>query len=404
MKDIVIITAVFPPEPVVSAQLSYDIAHLLASEQYNVTVIHPRASRPLGFKFLKELSGCYSFKVVVANSYVNPISTLLGRMYESYSFGKFCVQYIREHKNEISVLYVNSWPILSQFLIICEAKRWHIPSILHVQDIYPESYSNKLPGLLGKALNLLLMPIDQYILKSASKVIAISANMKTYLMQNRKVSDNKFRIVENWQDESVFLKFEGMHTDNKIQTKDLLTFMYLGNNGPVANIEYTISCFVKANMPNTRLVIAGNGSKKQECILLSSKYTQHRIEFWEVPDGMVPKIQAQADFLLLPLRKGAGMSSIPSKLPAYMFSKKPIIGSLDTDSETAKAIINANCGIVVEPDDELSFIKAYKLASEWTITEKEEKGNNGFIYAIKRFSRCKNLPLVTGLIKEYAKD
>ena len=53
------------------------------------------------------------------------------------------------------------------------------------------------------------------------------------------------------------------------------------------------------------------------------------IEFWEALNGKVPKIQAQADCMLLPIKKGAASSSIPSKLPACMFSAKPIIGCVD---------------------------------------------------------------------------
>ena len=66
--------------------------------------------------------------------------------------------------------------------------------------------------------------------------------------------------------------------------------------------------------------------------------------------------------MLLPLKKGAAMSSIPSKLPAYMFSKKPIIGSLDVQSDTARAIIESDCGLVVEPENEQALINAFKEA------------------------------------------
>ena len=49
-KNILIITAVFPPEPVTSATLNYDLAVALSLD-YNVTVLTPRPSRPAGFDF-----------------------------------------------------------------------------------------------------------------------------------------------------------------------------------------------------------------------------------------------------------------------------------------------------------------------------------------------------------------
>ena len=49
-KRILIVSAVFPPEQVTSALLNYDLAHKLAKE-YEVTVLRPYPTRPLGAKF-----------------------------------------------------------------------------------------------------------------------------------------------------------------------------------------------------------------------------------------------------------------------------------------------------------------------------------------------------------------
>jgi len=58
--NILIVSAVFMPEPVVSAQLSEDIANELAVN-HKVTVISPKPTRPFGFKFLrKDINKSYS--------------------------------------------------------------------------------------------------------------------------------------------------------------------------------------------------------------------------------------------------------------------------------------------------------------------------------------------------------
>ena len=49
-KNVLIITAVFPPEQVTSAFLNYDLAHELAKD-YEVTVLRPYPTRPIGAKF-----------------------------------------------------------------------------------------------------------------------------------------------------------------------------------------------------------------------------------------------------------------------------------------------------------------------------------------------------------------
>ena len=109
---VLIISAVFPPEPVVSAKLSYDLASELSS-RYNVKVISPRPSRPFGFKF-EPVTEKYTFKHKVIESYVCPQSSHLGRLRESYSFGKAARRYIIENRDEISVIYLITWPLFAQ--------------------------------------------------------------------------------------------------------------------------------------------------------------------------------------------------------------------------------------------------------------------------------------------------
>ena len=119
--------------------------------------------------------------------------------------------------------------------------------------------------------------------------------------------------------------------------------MYLGNIGPLAGIEVLFDAFAKADLKNARLVIAGSGPTKADLQQKSKRYSCN-IEFWEVPAGKVPETQAQADVMLLPVKKGFANSSVPSKLIAYMFSAKPIIASVDAESDTAECITTSGAG------------------------------------------------------------
>lgn len=403
MRVILIISAVFPPEPVVSSKLSFEIATELSKDS-RVVVLHPKATRPLGFDFKNICSLDSDFENVTLPSYVCPQSTIIGRLRESYSFGIQCLKYIKKHYTELACIYVNSWPLFSQLLIVKTAKKYGIPCLIHVQDIYPESFANRIKiNVLKQLLYKILLPVDRYILTRATHILAISANMRLYLTETRQIGSDKITIVENWQDERNFIAYR-QQSDHKERMENRLTFMYLGNNGPVAGVEFLITCFAKARLVNAKLVIAGSGSRKEACKELAWNYPEACIEFWDVPDGKVPEIQAQADVMLLPVKKGAAMSSIPSKLPAYMFSQKVIIGSLDMESDTAKAIIKSNCGLVVEPENEQLLIDAFQEVSGWDAQILEQKGRNGFDYAINRFSRTQNLPLITNLIRKYATD
>lgn len=396
MKSILLISAVFSPEPVVSASLSKDIACEL-SKKNRVTVLCPNPTRPHGFTFAKEIDS-KDYKVVRLNSYTCSESKIIGRLWESYSFGKYCYKYIVENKKNIDVIYANTWPLLAQYFTVKVAKKYKIPVIIHVQDVYPESLSNKIP-VLSSLLNFILLPIDKYVLQKTTRIIAISNKMKNYLVNSRKIESGKIEVVQNWQDEEAFINYEMSinlaHVSNK-----LFTFMYLGNIGPVAGIDLLIEAFAKAELKNCRMVIAGSGSQKEVLQEKVNSFKLTTIEFWEVPNGKVPEIQLQADVMLLPIKIGAAASSIPSKLPAYMFSKRPIIACVDEDSDTARAIKDASCGWILPPENISRLSEMMQKVASIANEELLNKGENGFSYAIENLSKENNLKKVVKYITD----
>lgn len=394
-KNILIVSSVFPPEPVVSANLSYDIAVEL-SKKNNVTVISPFPTRPFGFKFLKKNINS-SFSLINLNSYTCPEFNIFGRFMESYSFGKACSNYIKKNKNHIDIIYINTWPIFAQYLTVKEAYKFGIPIITHIQDVYPESLSAKIPRL-AFIFNLIFISIDKIILKKSKKIIAISEKMKNHLSNSRKISLKKIKVVKNWQDEETFIKYEQTKNNNYLDQR-LFTFMYMGNVGPVAGIDLLIDSFSKSNLENCMLVIAGSGSKRIELENLVSLRKIERVNFIDVPKGKVAEIQGSANVMLLPIKKGAASSSIPSKLPAYMFSKKPIIASVDKDSDSAEVINEANAGWVIEPENVEMLINKMKEVFLTKTSELEKKGQNGFDFALKYLSKKNNLKSLVSLIE-----
>ena len=157
-KHLLLITAVYPPEPVVSSKLSHDLYLGLKDDGYVVCVLHPQPTRPNGFSFDDKVTG--GEDEITTQSYVCPQSSLVGRMRESWSFGKACSKYIKEHHSEISCIYANAWPMFSQKAIVKAARKYSIPCIIHVQDVYPESLTNKMPAAISKIAHALILPMD----------------------------------------------------------------------------------------------------------------------------------------------------------------------------------------------------------------------------------------------------
>ncbi len=392
---ILIVSAVFPPEPVVSATLSFDIACELAKRK-KVTVISPKPTRPLNKVFNPEECKIYPFTHKILNSYSCPKSEIIGRIRESISFGIATSKYVAQHHKEIQVIYANTWPLFAQRILIKASLKFNIPIILHVQDIYPESLTAKLPKPLDIIIEKVLIPLDRYNLQNATKIVTISPQMKDYIQMKRDLLNSSVEVVRNWQDEYHFqLNNSFVYPNNKA-----FTFLYCGSISPSAGVELLISAFGNAVIQNSRLIIAGDGSSKESCKQLTKKFPNVTIEFLDAPREKVPEIQAQADILLLPLKKGVGKTASPSKLPAYMFSKKPIIASIDSDSDSASIINSAKCGWVIDPEYIEQLVNTMKMVAQLQAPELDIMGINGYNYALEHFSKSKNLKKICDIINE----
>lgn len=116
------------------------------------------------------------------------------------------------------------------------------------------------------------------------------------------------------------------------------------------------------------------------------------ISFNLVSRDKVPAIQNEADVLVLALPKGNGGLCLPSKMTSYMLSGKPILASVDGDSATVRYIREAQCGIVVEPDDKESLKEGFVQFGKMLQKELEIMGDNSKLFAEKNLTRKANLP------------
>lgn len=386
MNSVLIVSAVYPPEPVVSARLSRDIYEALCDRSVDVKVLHPKATRPEGYSF----DYCeVGENEIIIDSFTCARSSFGGRFRESISFGRATFKYIKQNHTEISKIYANTWPLFGQFFLVRAAKKFKIPCYIHVQDIYPESYCHKLPQYIGKLLYKILFPLDRYVLKNAAGVFAISPAMKRYLSKSREIEDSKIFLVRNWQDDQSYIK-----AYKRIESKsDIFKILYLGSINPTANVPLILNSVAKLNNDDIKLTIVGNGPEKEICMRLASKLGLD-VEFGTVVPEQVAETQGHADALVLCLRNGVAQTATPSKLTAYMLTGRPIIASVDLDSDCANIIREAGCGLVVEPENEVALSEAIRDMSLMSHNELCKMGKSAFDYAIKNLSKEKNLSII----------
>ena len=407
-RNITIISAIYPPEPQVSARMSFDLAHYLAGQGNCVTVVCPQPSRPLNADYNRYANPdspveTREGKILVVRlpSFAAPHSRLVHRMKESISFGHQVVRYLARQTTNPDVMYVNSWPMFSQAMIAQFARERAVPMVLQIMDIYPEALTHKLPALVRPLISFLPKMLDTWTSRSAAVVVTISGNMRRIYTESRQIRAERVVTIPTWQDEKLFdALIERSHAFKKYDVpEDRFTFLYLGNIGPVAGVDLLIRAFHAADLSNAQLVIVGDGSEKNFCVEEARRLNARNIYFLCDHDvGNVPLLQAMADVCLLPLKRNAGNSSIPSKLPAYLFSAKPVLATVDEECDTAAVIKECNCGWVSPPEDAKSLAAMMTSIAALDRNELARLGSNGRSNALAHFSKAQGVKRLADLV------
>lgn len=393
-KSVLIVSGVFPPEQVTSALMNYDLAVELA-KMYDVTVLRPYPTRPLGTKYENADVEGVDFKVILLDTYTYPQSQPIGRFRESIDFGKKVTRYIKQHHKKIDFIYNCSWQLFGVYLVAKTAKKYGIPYMIAIQDIYPESLltGHKYPLIVKKGVMSVFGPLDKYYQKNAYKVRTISEEMASYLSETRKIPKEKYLVVNNWQND------EDFSTVTKGKKSNSLVFAYVGSINVHSNVDLIIKAFHRAKIQNATLRIYGGGNRTEQCIALAKELGLTNVTFDQVSRDKVPEVQSEADVLVLALPKGNGELCLPSKITSYMLSGKPILASVDLNSATHRYLTEANCGIVVESDSLDALARAFEKIGNMDADELKEMGRKGKSFADNNLTKKVNLELVVDAIK-----
>ena len=173
--------------------------------------------------------------------------------------------------------------------------------------------------------------------------------------------------------------------------------MYLGSINPTANVSLILEAFSRLDNKRFHLSVIGNGPEKEHCSDIADKYGLNVLFETVLPEKVADK-QSEADILVLCLKKGVAHTATPSKLTAYMLTGRPIIASVDMDSDCANIIQEAGCGLIVEPENDEALAKAITILSEEKRERLLEMGVAAYNYALENLSKQKNLNKLTNVI------
>jgi len=279
----------------------------------------------------------YSIVFLKEKGYKNNVGW--GRLASHHYFCKALKNYLNTLEQKPDLIY-SAFPLICSNLVAGEyAKKNHIPFIVDIQDIWPESISS----YFGK-LTIFISPIIQLFSLRANKAYGYADGLvavsKTYLERGLKVSDPKEKTV-------AFIGADIKTIESILPVKKEYNEFWVTYIGTLSYSYDTKTILHAANLlkdyPDIKFLIIGQG-KEEESLQILNDTLDTEVSFLGVMhyEKMISYLK-ESDLGLNAI-KGYATQSITNKLSDYICTHTPILSSSE-NKEIQNLIENNELGL-----------------------------------------------------------
>ena len=238
--------------------------------------------------------------------------------------------------------------------------------------------------------------LNKVIFKNISKVVALSNEMKDYLINSREgLSNDNVEVIPNWYESDV--AYNKNNAKNNTIFKDIiqnepLIISYFGNMGIAQDMETILDTIRKLkDNKNVHFLFAGHGNKMDT---LKQKLTEEKIDNTTIFDFLhgqdFSDALAVSDAFIVSLESSLNGLCVPSKTYSYMSAGKPILAIMNPQCDISIDLANYNAGFTVETGQSEALVNHIITLGNEEIAK--EMGNNCRVLFLKKFTKdiCTN--------------
>ena len=278
-------------------------------------------------------------------------------------------------------------PLTQAFAGIWARRKWGIPTVYWVQDLWPETLQY-LFGIKDGAFLRLLDRVCGWLYRKADIVMVQSPAMIP-LVARHGVPEDRIRVLHNTAAAFYRPVAAGDHPDIAAQVPDRpFTLMFAGNMGESQGLEVLVDAMDKLRERNDISVAMVGSGRGMEALQarIAALGLQDRFAFLgRHPEEEMPGFFAQADALFLSLRDLPNFAlTLPYKIQTYLACAKPVIASIA--GEGARVTREAGAGLACPPEDPDALAEAIATMADMSADDRTAMGRRGRAYFEKHFA------------------
>lgn len=282
------------------------------------------------------------------------------------------------------VLLVVSPPLGLAVPAVILSRIWRIPYVFDVEDLQPDSAADL--GMLPTWAVKFLYGVENAAYRNAALVTTLTSSMRRRIV-DKGVPEEKVQLVEPRMDESLSelspaeeIAFRRRHAlDNKF----LVT--YSGNMGVKQGLDVVLEAAAMNRSDDSILfLLVGSGADCDRLQRRAAELKLSNARFLPLLDeedyrGLV----AASGICLVTQQKSVSEVAFPSKIVTYLAAARPIIASVNPESEVAHITRECGAGRVVAAENGEALLAAIRELRE---NDLKALGRNGCNYARRRWA------------------
>ena len=357
----------FYPEYVTASSLAFDAAKALSNAGFTVDALcgYPKEyCNERGIPSEETVDGVNIRRVrYLQLDRKNPLGRLIN--YISF-FISMLFQFFNLKHYKIIVTY--STPHVLPFLAAMAGKFFGTKHIFVCFDVYPEIAVNSGATREKSLMSSFMRFVNKRVYIRAAKVVALSTEMRDFIINNRDISPENVVVIPNWHKD---LKEKNSESDEALCLKKKpFTVSYLGNMGTCQDMDTIISAMeLLKDDENIRFVFAGHGNKVADMEKASEKFGNGKV-YGFLQGDEYKRVLSDSDCYLVSLEKSIVGLGVPSKTYSYMMMGKPIISIMD-DCDINRDIEAYNCGFAIKNNDPRALVSAIQKIARNPELQKE---------------------------------
>jgi len=230
------------------------------------------------------------------------------------------------------------------------------PLIFNIQDVFPDA-AVETGAITNRWVIGAARALEKVSYLSSSRVTVLSQDLADNVVSKIGASKaTRVVVIPNFVDTERIVPLDAT-TDyrRELGLTDRPVVMYAGNIGYSQSLEMLVAA-ARAR-PDVDFVINGTGSARSDLERSARGLTNLIFGDFQPPERL-SEVLATGDIHVVPLRRGLGRVSVPSKTYSIMAAGRPIVAAVDAGTEVTRLVDGARSGLVVPPDETESFIAA----------------------------------------------